>query len=84
MRAFINEFYECGVRCLEAAQGDIWEMLGQSFKRSLALCRDQRRADFIRNIMECSSREALTFRYIQLRSGQPARRARTQAGARRL
>ena len=28
---------------------------------SLALCRDERRADFIRNIMECSSREALTF-----------------------
>ena len=32
--SFINEFYECGVRCLEEAQGDI---------------------------MECSSREALTF-----------------------
>lgn len=59
--SFINEFYECGVRCLEEAQGDIWEMLGQFLNGSLALCRDERRADFIRNIMECSSREALTF-----------------------
>lgn len=59
--SFINEFYECGERCLEAAQGDIWEMLDQSLNGSLALCRDQKRADFIRNIMECSSREALTF-----------------------
>ena len=41
--------------------GDIWEMLDQSLNGSLALCRDQKRADFIRNIMECSSREALTF-----------------------
>ena len=59
--SFINEFYECGVRCLEEAQGDIWEMLEQFLNGSLALCRDERRADFIRNIMECSSREALTF-----------------------
>ena len=59
--SFINEFYECGVRCLEEAQGDIWEMLGQFLNGSLALCRDERRADFIRNIMDCSSREALTF-----------------------
>ena len=59
--SFINEFYECGERGLEAAQGDIWEMLDQSLNGSLALCRDQKRADFIRNIMECSSREALTF-----------------------
>ena len=35
--------------------------LGQFLNGSLALCRDERRADFIRNIMECSSREALTF-----------------------
>lgn len=59
--SFINEFYECGVRCLEAAQGDIWEMLGRFLNGSLALCRDERRTDFIRNIMECSSREALLF-----------------------
>ena len=34
--SFINEFYECGVRCLEEAQGDIWEMLGQFLNGSLA------------------------------------------------
>ena len=48
--SFINEFYECGVRCLEEAQGDIWEMLGQFLNGSLALCRDERRTDFIRNV----------------------------------
>lgn len=58
---FINEFYECGVRCLDAAQGDIWEMLSQFLSGSLALCQDQMRTDFIRNIMECGSREVLTF-----------------------
>ena len=61
-KASLNRMIEdAGERCLEAAQGDIWEMLDQSLNGSLALCRDQKRADFIRNIMECSSREALTF-----------------------
>ena len=32
--SFINEFYECGERCLEAAQGDIWEMLRQLMRRA--------------------------------------------------
>ena len=54
--SFINEFYECGERCLEAAQGDIWEMLRQSLNGSLALCRDQKRADFIRNIMAAADK----------------------------
>lgn len=58
---FINEFYECGVQCLEAAQGDIWEMLSEFLNGSLILCRDPKRTEFIRNIMECGSRESLTF-----------------------
>lgn len=58
---FIKDFYECGVKCLEMSQGDIWKMLGDFLNGSIALCRDQRRTDFIRNIMECSGRESLTF-----------------------
>ncbi len=58
---FINDFYECGVKCLEIAQGDIWNMLRQFLNGSIALCHDQKRTDFIRNIMECGSRESLTF-----------------------
>ncbi len=58
---FINEFYECGVKCLEKSRGNVWEMLRLFLDGSLLLCRDQKRTDFIRNIMDCGSREALTF-----------------------
>ena len=58
---FINDFYECGVRCLEEAKGDIWEMLKNFLDGTIALCRDQKRAEFIRNLVECGNRETLTF-----------------------
>lgn len=58
---FINDFYECGVHCLEEAKGDIWEMLQHFLSGALALSRDQKRAEFIRNLVECGNRETLTF-----------------------
>lgn len=58
---FINDFYECGVRCLEEARGDIWEMLRKFLSGSLELCRDEKRAEFIHNLAECGNREALTL-----------------------
>lgn len=64
--SFINEFYECGERCLEAAQGDIWEMLDQSLNGSLALCRDPETRGFHPQHHGVQQSGGADLRYIQL------------------
>ena len=58
---FINDFYECGVHCLDESRGDIWKMLQNFLNGALVLCQDQKRAEFIHNLVECGNREALTL-----------------------